>query len=728
MKKFNNFLGVAKVTAFVFTFMIILNLPFFSFTGAQAEESEPESAPKEYQLETITVTAPGKREENLQKVPASVTYFSDIELEDAGIENTYDLTKLSPNLHIKQNKVEHLVVVRGLSSFDATLYSPSGFYVDDVCYPLQYMHNPDFFDLESIEVLRGPQGTLYGRNTESGLISVTTRMPDNEFQGKAFAEYGNYSSYRLGASIKGPIVKDRFYIGISGLLSSSDGYVENLYTNDDQAADVEHKNGRITLRFTPAEKWDISLIGDFMDADDGYAEWRFVDGANKTDPHEVNQNEDQYSKQKGNDQILRVKYAADSFNLISVSSLIDFEENCFVDQDFGSDPQDSTTAASTYEDKQFSQEIRISSAENPGPFEWMMGVYGFNEETDVDYDYYIVNKPNWGLADMSYMNPVTNIKTRGYAGFGEGTYTILDRFHITAGLRYDHQSLEGEIIGNYFDFSTFSYIDYDRNKDLDYDEWLPKVSLSYDLCDDAMTYVLVSKGYNAGGFLYCPTSNLIGDAFTYDPEYTWNYEAGIKTAWFNNKIRANLTVFYIDIKDKQVADMDQTTWQAIITNAAEAHSQGVELEVTVHPVKGLDIFAGFGYAESKFDDFTLTGYNDDSSALVQYDYSGKYLQYAPKYTYNLGVQYRHETGLFGRVDLLGKSEFYGDYANQAKADSSTTVNLRLGYETEHFDFAIWAKNLFDEEYLSYINYISGSGVVGVDAPPRTIGATLTYRF
>ena len=728
MKKINKIFWLVKITALFYTFTVILNLSFFSFARAQAEDTEPvESTHKEYQLETITVTAPGKREKNLQKVSASVTYFSDMELKDAGIENTYDLTKLSPNLNIKHNKVEHLVVIRGLSSFDATLYSPSGFYVDDVCYPLQYMHNPDFFDLESVEVLRGPQGTLYGRNTESGLISVTTKMPDNEFQGKAFTEYGNYSSYRLGASIKGPIIKDSLYIGVSGHLSSSDGYVENIYTNDDEATDVEHKNGRITLRFTPTNKWDISLIGDFMDADDGYAEWRFVDGPNKTDPHEVNQNEDQYSKHEGNDQILRLKYAGDSFNLISVSSLIDFEKNCLVDMDFRSDPQDSTIAISTYEDKQFSQEIRIVSAENPEPFEWMMGVYGFNEETDVDYDYYIVNKPSWGLADMSYMNPVTNIKTRGYAGFGEGTYTILDRFHITAGLRYDHQSLEGKITGKYFDFSTFSYIDYDRDKDLDYDEWLPKFSLSYDLSNDAMTYVLVSRGYNAGGYLYCPTSNLIGDAFVYDPEYTWNYEAGIKTAWFNNKIRANLTVFYIDIKDKQVADLDQVTWQTIITNAAGAHSQGVELELTAHPGRGLDIFAGLGYAESKFDDFIITGYNDDSTALVQYNYNDKYLQYAPKYTYNLGVQYRHKTGLFGRVDLLGKSEFYGDYANKAKADRSTTVNLRLGYETEHFDFVIWAKNLFDEEYLSYVNYVYDS-VAGVDAPPRIIGARLTYRF
>jgi iron complex outermembrane receptor protein len=587
------------------------------------------------------------------------------------------------------------------------------------------MHNPELFDLESMEVLRGPQGTLYGRNTESGLINMVTKKPGNVFEGKAFGGYGNYDSYRIGANIRGPILKDKLYIGVSGQVKVSDGYVENKFNDDDKAADVEHKNGRVTLRFTPTDGWDISLIGNTMDTDDHYGEWRYINGPMKTDPHEIKQDEDQYSKQKGNDYTLRVKYTGDSFNLISVSSLVDYEHDCFSDMDFGADPQNRTTGTATYEDKQFSQEIRVSSPEDSGPFEWLAGVYGFDEELDTYFDYYIVNA--WGMADMSLMRPVANIDTRGYAGFGQGTYTLFDKLHLTAGLRYDHQDLEGDVSGKYFDFATFSYKDYDCDKDLDYDEWLPKFSVAYDLTDDVMTYVSASKGYNTGGYIYCPTANLTGDSFIYDPEYTWNYEAGIKTTWLNNKIRANLTMFYIDIKDKQVSEMDQTTMQVTITNAAEAHSQGVELELTARPVRGLDIFVGFGYTEAKFDDFTATEWNDTNTALVQNDYKDNYLQYAPKYTYNIGVQYRHESGFFGRVDLLGKDEFYGDYANTAKADAHETVNLRLGYELEHLDFVLWVKNVFDEEYLSYVTPFYDK-VAGVDAPPRTFGATLTYRF
>ena len=730
MKNWGKISWRVGIVATIFAVTVILNL--FSVPSAAAQEEKPEHevtqaerAPGEYKLEPITVTAPGKRKEDLQKVPASETYFSDIELEDAGIENTYDLIKFSPNLHIRHNTVHHSVIIRGIPSFSQSLYSPSGFYVDGVCYPLHFMHNPELFDLESVEVLRGPQGTLYGRNTESGLINVVTKKPGNVFEGKAFGEYGNYNSYRLGANIRGPILKDKLYIGVSGLFKNSDGYIENKFNNDDKAADVEHKNGRVTLRFTPTERWDISLIGDFMDTDDGYAVYRFTNGPMKTDPHEIKQDEDQYSKQEGNDQTLRVKYTGESFNLISVSSLVDYEHDCFSDMDFVADPQNRTTGTATYEDKQFSQEIRVSSPEDSGPFEWLIGVYGFDEELDTYFDYYIVNA--WGMADMSIMHPVANIDTRGYAGFGQGTYTFFDKLHLTAGLRYDHQDLEGNVTGKYFDFATFSYKDYDNDKDLDYDEWLPKFSVSYDLTGDVMTYVSASKGYNVGGYIYCPTANLPGDSFTYDPEYTWNYEAGIKTTWLNNKIRANLTMFYIDMKDKQASEMDQTTMQIIITNAAEAHSQGVELELEMRPMQGLDIFAGFGYTEAKFDDFTATEWNDTHTALVQNDYKDNYLQYAPKYTYNIGVQYSHESGFLGRVDLLGKDEFYGDYANTAKADAYETVNIRFGYVGENFDFVLWGKNVFDEEYLSDVIRFYDK-VAGVDAPPRTFGATLTYRF
>lgn len=239
-----------------------------------------------------------------------------------------------------------------------------------------------------------------------------------------------------------------------------------------------------------------------------------------------------------------------------------------------------------------------------------------------------------------------------------------------------------------------------------------------------MTYVSASKGYIVGSYNYCmfPAQ----ETFSFDPEYTWNYEAGIKTSWLDNKLIVNLAIFYIDIDDKQVSEVDLNTSTVAITNAAKAHSHGVELELQARPIQGLDIFAGFGYAEAKFDDFTALEWNDTYTALVQKDYKNNYLPYAPQYTYNLGVQYRHPSGFLGRVDFLGKDKFYGNYANTAEQKAYQTVNLRLGLEGEHFDFILWGKNVFDEEYVTYVAPYGYD--VGVDGPPQTFGATVTYRF
>lgn len=260
-------------------------------------------------------------------------------------------------------------------------------------------------------------------------------------------------------------------------------------------------------------------------------------------------------------------------------------------------------------------------------------------------------------------------------------------------------------------------------KKLDYDEILPKLSVAYDFTDDIMIYVSASKGYLIGGYNY--VSAFTEEAFTYDPEYTWNYEVGMKTAWLDNKLLANAAIFYIDIDDKQVFGIDTSIpipGAQHIRNAAEAHSQGIELELQARPVQGLDLFAGFGYTEAKYDKWIAT-----EAGGVKYDYKDKYLTYFPKYTYNLGIQYRHKSGLLGRADLHGVGDIYGDSKNILKQGSYQTVNLRLGYEGERFDFILWGKNVFDEEYFKYMTHYGPDKLV-VDGEPLTFGATVTYRF
>jgi iron complex outermembrane receptor protein len=248
--------------------------------------------------------------------------------------------------------------------------------------------------------------------------------------------------------------------------------------------------------------------------------------------------------------------------------------------------------------------------------------------------------------------------------------------------------------------------------------------MACDISRDIMLYASASKGYLVGGYNWCMTPTQ--ENFHYDPEYTWNYETGIKTNWLNNKLMANLSVFYIDIEDKQITEMGYTLTKSI-TNAAKAHSQGVELQLKARPLQGLDVFAGFGYAEATFDDFSSMEWNEDNTALIEKDYEDNDLPYAPHYTYNAGIQYRTSNGFFGRADLFGTDRFYGDSANASKQDAYQTVNLRIGYEGRHFDCYLWAENIFDEDYLTYVAPYGGN-TIGLDGAPMTFGLTLTYRF
>lgn len=676
---------------------------------ARETESRAQEVRKEYQLERMTVTAQ-KKEENMQDLPISASIFSDITLEDAGIEDMSDLVFFTPNVFMKESSAENELVIRGISSFNTSIYSPAGVYVDGVNLPLHYMYNTELLDLERVEVLRGPQGTLYGRNCESGVVNLISKQPDNKFEAKVLSEYGSYNSWRFGANISGPIIENQLFLGAAMQYKLSDGYIENKYNDNDASAEKERKDGRATLRWTPTDQWDISFIADVMDTDDQQNSYRYRTGAFATDSYKIRHNvTDEYSEQEGNGQTFRLKYEGDAINVISVTGFRKYSHRYDTDMDCTDDPGpwfNWGASPSDYEIHHMSEEIRISSPDNRGSFEWLIGGYGFKEDTEIFND-----KPVWGMSADTDMN------TNGYAFFGQVTYTLLEKLHLTAGLRYDHQDLEGTMTGTNMAGAV------DLDKDLDYDEWLPKFSIAYDFSEDMMAYASVSKGYMVGGYNYgyMPSSE---EAFYFDAEYTWNYEVGVKSSWLDKRLLADLSVFYIDIDDKQVVEWSMLLGNKV-ENAASAHSRGVELELQARPLRSLSVFAGFGYVESKFDDWTALQPDGTIS-----DFKDKYLQNAPKYTYSLGMAYHHQKGFFARADLLGTGEFYGDAGNHTRQEAYAIVNLRVGYAADHWDVVLWCKNLFDEEYVTvlYDNTSMGLGELVQDGEPQMIGATATYRF
>lgn len=667
--------------------------------------SQQESELQNTSIEAMTVTAQ-KKEEDAQDVPISMSVFSDMFIEDAGITNLKELTFFTPNLYSQQMANQNMLLIRGVSSHSIALNPPAGLFVDDIGYPLAFMQNPDLMDIERIEILKGPQGTLYGRNTESGAINIITKQPGNEMSGKVFVEPAFYDtpdqnvfSLRAGASISGPVLKDKLFFGVSYQVEDSDGYTENIYNGDDKAGKINHHNGQAKIRWTPSDPWDITMVLNGHEADDGYGYLRYIDGPTQSDRYKINWDGNNAWTDKNNGQALRVNYSGDKYNLVSITTRNEYSTDFIGDGEYGP-----TTAYGDqifkFDDTAYSQELRLSSADETSPLSWIAGVYGFTEELDALAEYF----------GLSY---ITDYECEGFAVFGQGTYTLWDRLHLTAGLRYDYQDYEGT--------QTLNTVTAPYGADFDHGEWLPKASVSYDVNDSTMGYFTVSKGMLAGGYNYAFASD--SDTLTFAPEFSWNYETGLKTSWFDGRLTINAAIFYIDITDKQVEEyVTGSASLRQISNAAKASSKGGELEITARPVPGWQVFAGIGYADSQFEEWV-----SDLSGSGTYDYEGNHLTYAPEYTFNAGAQYNHASGFFGRVDVTGCSDFYADAQNAANVDGYETVNLKIGYETDSFQISLWCKNVFDEEYITTKTYYVG-GYIAQDGAPRMIGTTIVYRF
>lgn len=669
------------------------------FCACAAEEGEP------HRLSTVTVTAE-KVEQDLQKVPGSVDAMSDVVLEERKIEDLLGVIDYVPNVTVQKNSVENIVTIRGISPFGTSIYSPTGFYVDGINYPIHQMQNIDLIDVERVEVLKGPQGTLYGRNSEAGVINVITKQPGNTFEGKIFFDTGLWDdkgTWQLttGGSLNLPLVEDVLAVRAALQYKNSDGWMENIEGSPEDAAYDEPFNGRVSARWTPTPDWEILFQLEGEQSESGLGVYRYLTGPNKTDQNELAWNGANKNEVDSNGQVLKVVYSGLPFTITSVTGRHDYDQEMVQDMDMG--PTDAygsafRNAKGTYEVEVLSEEFRLSS--NPGVneyFDWVAGVYAYAEDATIT---------------TSSSDQETDHDNWGAALFAQGTVHFFDRLHLTLGGRVDHTALEAEKTGMN-GFTEFSISD-----ELTNTEFLPSASLAFDITPQIMTYIKASNGYLAGGFdnYFSKTE----ETFTYDPEYSWNYEAGVKGKFLEDRLMVNLAAFYIDITDKQVIEF-LSPYERRVRNAAKAESRGVELDVRYMPIPQLTLFASGGYMDSKIKDWETTGYEN-------YDYSDKTVPGAPEFTYAFGGTYRWESGFVAGADVTGTSSYYTDAKNELEISERALVNLRLGYETESYDIVFWAKNILNNEYCENKWDWGGGSIVAQQGEPRALGVTLTYRF
>jgi len=671
--------------------------------GAVAQERTTQKSVSEgtYQIEAMTVTAQ-KQEEHVQDVPVSITAFDGQSIDDMQMRSLKDLANFVPSLMIFDNGQSGMnsPSMRGLHAPVESISVSTGLYIDGVPVLSATGFEDGLMDIERIEVLRGPQGTLYGKGAEAGAINVITRLPDNEARGKIClaqgkllsAEAGDKNKSTLSFNLSGPIKKDALYLGLSGQYVKRDGYIENTVTGDDVNSQ-ERWIGKAHLRWTPADALDISLIASHLQYDDesvalnmGESFARMV-GLPTPESRKVTSNLKGDNDTHSDTLALKVTYDInDTLKLTSVTSRRVFHDDLLDDWDF-------TEQTLHHSDKQneystLLQELRLNYASDR--FKWLAGLYYDKDEIRID------------IKTHSPMGTALNKRdTEGntYAAFGNVTVPVTDRCNVIVGLRYEEEEkdFENHISGQKVDES--------------WNNLTSKFAVQYHFSPDVMTYVSAAQGYRSGGFnpmAKHPENN------SYDEENLWSYEWGLKSSFWGNRLSVNGAVYVMDIKDMQVTE-SLASDDSFLTNAAEATSKGAELEVMLMPVEGLTFMAGGGVNDIEFDDYT------DNAG----DYSGKQNPYSPEYTFNIGAQYRHYSGFYVRADLVGYGTMYFDKANQYERDAYELVNAKIGYEAESYDIYLYGKNIFDETYDAEGYY---SGFYTIYSDPGEVGVELAYRF
>ena len=676
-------------------------------------------------IEDITVSA-NKMEENIKDVPQSISVISEEDIEQKEIKNISDVAKEVPNMNINTLNGGN-ASFRGLNPSMFTNNNPVVIYVDGVPYYDRFDFDPSLANVEQIEVLRGPQGTLYGKDAIGAVINIVTKAPENKWKGMLQAEYGNDNTFNTKLNTSGALIDNKLFAGINGSFDHSDGWIENYYPNMDKHANKY--NDRKTsgfLLWKPTDNLSAKLT-----VANNYEKKYWIDGLatnnsskpinsfSRNDAKNVNFDVPTYTRIKVNSQALNLSYELEKVKFDSTTT----HKKADIDGDYDSDytsgtPADGLSQYNYTDLETYTQEFKLSSKNQN--IKWVTGLY-FDKE-DRQQGPYGQDMIYMGGVYSANVNSDANSKT--YAAFGQVMIPFLEDFELTLGGRY--QKIKKDINGiatttwNGFpmgDNGTFG--EWDKT----WNEFLPKAALSYKINDNLTTYVSVSKGYMPGGFNYFPNDLNNKNANSFEPQTSINYEVGAK--YIGDSFALNTAIFRMDIKDVHIYRTDGVMFST--SNADKGHSQGIEFDGTYFITDNLSLSGSLGLIQAKYDDYN-GGVNPNNGNTVKYD--GKRIENTPSYTANLGIAYLPSSGIYGRVDLnaVGKTSFYnGAEYSMVEADGGITANAKVGYKFKDFDIYAYVKNITDEDYVTSYMAKSGLAMAGFNEP-RRFGVGAIYKF
>ena len=659
------------------------------------------------QLEEVDIRS-SKENIEIQKLPLSASLLRSGRIEDDQISSTTELSSRIPNLFMPDygSKLTSPIYIRGIGS---RINTPSvGLYVDGVPYFEKAAFNFEFFDIDRIEVLRGPQGTLYGRNTMGGIINIYTRKPGSLRKTNIDLFAGNYNFMKAHIGHDQPL-GNHLSLGIDGLFMRHDGFYENAFTGD-KVDRMDNYSGRVRLVYDPDGPWEAEYSMNMEVSRQGgypYAIMSQTDTA--TNP--ISYNRYSFYDRDLLSNNFKLKYKSGNTRFSSVTShqyLKGYQE---IDQDFT--PATLLFVTQDEDQHMISQEFNMQNKWDD--YTAVTGLFGFLQYSDKLVD---VGFGEDGVAAFNLPGPTTKIKfydqlTRGAAAYHQSTWKniLLDGLSFTAGLRLDY---EKAILDYQYDLiineNTIPKTTFENS--LEFFELLPRISLMYNIQDDLSTYLTLSKGYKTGGFN--STFERPEDR-TFDPEKSWNYEAGIKSKWIGKRLMANLAVFYIDWYDQQIYQPVPSGQGSMLKNAGHSESKGLELELSALPARGVQVYASFGYVDARFLD-----YREDSAT----DYSGNRIPYIPQMTMSVGGSYKFylKSDILDHIELdisyQGIGKHYWNEENTAAQDYYGLLNSRLGFSTRWFDLGLWGKNILDKDYSAFYFEAIGNQYLQKGKPAR----------
>ncbi|MEM7511815.1 MAG: TonB-dependent receptor [Bacteroidota bacterium] len=713
-----------------------INVPIEDLIQFELPESFQELAP-------VVVTAT-KREVNAQDVPSAISSIDASGVLDLQIDNINDVGKAIPNFNTYDDggSIFPLVSVRGIATIsDVPIV---GIYVDDI--PL---FNTASFpavlqNLDRIEVLRGPQGTLYGRNSLGGVINIITKQPTNKTQGHITLGYGNLNQLQVNGSVSTPLLKDKLFLGLDGSFSSRDGYIRNTFLDHTELLGNEMATGNIRLSWLMNDKWSLTLRTGIESRDiDAYAlvgaignTGAQLDSLRENHPYELDYNTEGNYISTLTNSALKLSYYGDKifFKAISALQTTSLEIR---GEEFDFSRFDITESNTNRDILTFSEELRIGSNQNDSRFNWLAGAFFYYYQYDnrggftngADNAFFA---PSPEVAEIyPYIQRQSSLlKQTGISLYANADYALTDNLTFTAGLRYEIEDSESDNTTTYsqrgnedFSFPPLGLIPAEFGAEAEFSALSPKASLSYKISSDQMIYGSVARGYRPGGINAFTTE---GNGLTYDPEFTWNYELGLKSTFLENKMRLNLTAFYIDYTDQQLFTLvDITTFNLGNENIGKSISYGLELEWDYLLFKGFQASANVGYLETEIKEFSVVGF------AGEVDNAGNTNAFAPTWSGNISLAYNTkiqdvQLGIF--ADYQFQTEMWLDPENVYSQPGYGLFNGRITGTYKGIELAVWAQNLADVVYFSYGYSVQGFGGFASYGLPRTVGTSLTYRF